>query len=94
MKQWLGFLSVVTLLVITCGLFAFVIPLETDTMSGNVTLCAGSNLMPDEVTTPCPGPVTKNYHLVKGEMQTYQDAKKCIDAHLSTCSAAIVKLFL
>lgn len=94
MKQWLGFLGVVALLAVICGLFAFVIPLETDTMSSNDTLCAGSNLMPDEVTPPCSGSVTKSYHLVKGEMQAYQDAKKCIDAHLPTCSTTTVKLFL
>lgn len=94
MKQWLGFLGVVALLAIICSVFMFIVPLESDTQTDNNTLCAGSNLMPDEVTLSCPGPVTKDYHLVKGEMQAYLDAKKCIDVHSVSCPAETVKLFL
>lgn len=94
MKQWLGFLGVVALLAVICGLFAFVIPLETDTLSDSDTLCAGSSLLPGDNISSCPTLVAKEYHLVKGQMQAYQDAKKCIDAHMPTCNATTVKLFL
>lgn len=94
MKSWLGFFGVVILLAIICGVFAFIVPLESDIQTDSSTLCTGSNLMPGDNISSCPEPVTKDYHLVKGEMQAYQDAKKCIDAHSVTCPATTVKLFL
>jgi hypothetical protein len=88
MKQWLGFFGVLVLLAAICALFMFVVPLES--YSG--AQCAGSagtnGSSSDVSSCLCPGvnlvnlpTITKfDYHLLRGEMKAYQDAKPLVDA--------------
>ncbi len=95
MRSWLGFLGVLVLLAIICGVFAFLVPFESDTASTGSFCPGSSNLMPNDTSYPhCSSPNEADYHLIKGQMQQYLDSKKCIDAHSLSCSSSTVKLFL
>ena len=87
-KSWLGLFGVVTLLVAICLVFMFIVPLEsysgascdttnvstaTDKPNINSCLCSGPDL---RLTAP---PAKQTFHLLRGEMQAYQDAKPLVD---------------
>jgi len=86
-KQWLGILGFLVVLLLICLTFVFIVPLESYTTSSNYGLCDGSNLSH-------PAPVKNDYHLVKGQLQDYLNAKKYMDTHSAACSDPTVKLFL
>ena len=92
LKQWLGLVGFLVVLLLICLTFMFIVPLESDSTSGVYDLCTGSNLLPDEHIDISKYASDHSFHLLRGELGKYTQAKALIDNHQVRCSTA--KLYL
>ena len=68
--------------------FMFAVPLESYS-SGVNGLCYASDLMPGEKIPPS---INKSFHLLKGELEAYSQAKTQLSTQVVDCST--IKLYL